>query len=157
MAKRSIAVVLLVAITAWAEMALAPMLAMSHGHMRPRQAVLAEVPASHIGTNHGAHHDMDHAQLPGGLACCPGLHEPQPVATLELVSGAPACDDTHSCCFRQGPQSVPGGSAPKITREMAPAHFAVVNPERRPATRQGCERRVESPPPPAVFGMVLRV
>ena len=158
MVKKAIASVLLLVVAAWAEMAMAPMLAMHAGHMRPGHEMAADMPASHH-----AHH---HAQLPAEKAqgdshrpCCPGLHDAQAAIVLEIASTAPGCDDPHSCCFRQGPQSVPAaaGSVKNLRRDATPAP-AAESMAARPAVRQTFNRNlVAVSPPPDVFGMTLRV
>ena len=122
MAKKAIAAFLLVVIAAWAEMTMAPMFAMHAGHMRTGHEMAADMPASVSGHHHPGHHhtgpqaaqvrderrQAEHPQaMVEGRLCCPGLRKMEPVAMLEMVSGSPACNDPHRCCFRQGPQSMP--------------------------------------------------
>jgi len=138
MAKKAIAAVLLVAMAAWAEMAMAPMLAMH--------------------AEHAAHHHAEHAQM-AGHPCCPGLHRPEPEAVLALTAGTPACDDPHSCCFGQGPQSVPAPArdVKKLAREMAPAGAATMSPVIESSTHVLDNQVLAFRPPPDLFGMALRV
>jgi len=153
MAKKAIAVVLLAAMVAWAEMALAPMLAMHAGHMRPGHEMATDMPAHH-------RHDAEHQQAKAeGLPCCPGFHKAQPKAALVAVAGSPACDDPHSCCFRQGPQSVPAPlrDAQRLTRDVTPAVLAQSPPVRAAARTVPDDSALELSPPADVFGMILRI
>lgn len=143
---------LLVAMAAWAEMALAPMLAMHAGHMHPGHEMAADMPA------HNRHHAEHQRAKAERLPCCPGFHKSQPEAALMVSAGAPACDDPHSCCFRQGPQSVPAPvrNAQKTTSEIAPALVAEL--PACPTTRISFhDSAIELSPPADVFGMILRI
>lgn len=153
MAKKAIAAVLLVAMAAWAEMVMAPMLAMHAGHMRPGHEMAEDMPAEHA-----AHHHAEDVQM-AGHPCCPGLHRAEPEAVLALTADAPACDDPHSCCFRQGPQSVPAPArdVQKLAREMVPTGAATVRPAVVAAERAIGNEDLAFRPPPDVFGMPLRV
>ena len=155
MAKKGIAAFLLVVIAAWAEMTMAPMFAIHAGHMRPGHEMAVDMPEHHAGHHHAEHHPA----MVEGRPCCPGLHKTQPAAVLEMVSGSPACDDPHSCCFRQGPQSVPAPArdVQRLAREMAPAVVAEGSPVRRPATREALDSALALSSPPQVFGMTLRI
>ena len=145
--------VLLVAIAAWAEMALAPMLAMHAGHMRPGHEMAADMPA------HNGHHAQHQQAKAEGLPCCPGFHKAQPEATLMVSAGAPACDDPHSCCFRQGPQSVPGPvrDAQKVTRDITPTIVADLAPACETERIPLHDSVLESGSPTEAFGMILRI
>jgi len=155
MARKSIAAFLLVVIAAWAEMTMAPMFAMHARHMRPGHEMATDIAPQHAGHNHAGHGQ----KLAEGRPCCPGLHKMEPVAMLEVVSGSPACDDPHSCCFRQGPQSMPAPArdAQRLARGMAPAVAVEINPERGTARRAVDDCVLALRPPPDVFGMTLRV
>lgn len=155
MAKKGIAAFLLVVIAAWAEMTMAPMFAMHAGHMRPGHEMATDMPEHHAGHHHAEHHPA----MVEGRPCCPGLHKTQPPAVLELVSGSPACDDPHSCCFRQGPQSVPAPArdVQNLTRTLAPSEAATVSPVFSAAKRATHDNTRTASPPPDVFGMSLRV
>jgi hypothetical protein len=155
MARKSIAAFLLVVIAAWAEMTMAPMFAMHAGHMRPGHEMAADMPPQHAGHNHAGHGQ----KMAEGRPCCPQLHKAEPVAMLEMVSGSPACDDPHSCCFRQGPQSMPAPArdVQRLAREMAPAVAVEINPERGTARRAVDDSLLALRPPPDVFGMTLRI
>ena len=154
MGKKGIAAILLVVIAAWAEMTMAPMLAMHAGHMRPGHEMAADMPAEH-----SAHHHSQHAQAAAGRPCCPGVHAPEPADVMEMVSGAPDCDDPHSCCFRQGPQSMPAPArdVQRLAREMAPAAAVEISPERAAARSAIHSSTLLLHSPPDAFGMTLRV
>ena len=153
MAKKAIAALLLVTIAAWAEISLAPMLAMHAGHMRPGHEMAADMPMHHSG----------HQQaVAGERTCCPGLHKMEVADVLEVVSGSPACDDPHSCCFRQGPQSVPApvrtaGSGEQRLAQDLMAATAAVNAACAETRRAINDSAPALRPPPEVFGMALRV
>ena len=155
MAKKVISAFLLVVIAAWAEMTMAPMFAIHVGHMRAGHEMAVDMPAEHA----AHHHAKPHPAVAEGRPCCPGLHAPQPVAVLELVSGAPACDDPHSCCFRQGPQSVPALARDMrgLNRQMAPAEAVSGSRVLSAAKRVVRDNAPILSPPPDVFGMTLRV
>lgn len=154
MGKRAMAAILLVVITAWAEMTLAPMLVMHSGHMVPRQQIAGDMAPTHA----GHHHDRELAQGPG-RRCCPGLRKLEAMDLLEVVSDSPACADPHGCCFRQGPQSVPAPAreAQKLAREMAPAAAAGIGQVSVPERRTVRDSVLAVSPPPDSFGMTLRV
>jgi hypothetical protein len=155
MAKKAMASFLLVVILAWAEMTMAPMFAMHAGHMRSGHEMAVDMPAEHA----AHHHAKQHPAVAEGRPCCPGLHKAQPEALLEMVSDSPACDDPHSCCFRQGPQSVPAPArdVQRLNRQVAPAEAANVNPVLPTAMRAVHHSAPTLSPPPDVFGMTLRV
>jgi len=153
MAEKAVAAMLLVAMVAWAEMTMAPMLAMHAGHMRPGHEMAADMPAERA-----AHHHAELTQM-GGHPCCPGLHRAELGADLALTTGTPPCGDPHDCCFRHGPQSVPAPAIDlqKLTREMMPARVATPSP-----TVEVANRRIDSSvfafrSPPDILGMILRV
>jgi len=154
MVKRAIAAFLLVAMSAWSEMVLAPMLTTRAGHMHPAHAAGAEPAEPVAGHHHGAQ-----AQMSGKMPCCPRVHAAEPEVLLVVTAGEPPCSDAHRCCFQQGPQSVPApaGSPKKLTREIAPAMAAVVD---RANAITGHLRR-DTPPAlhasPNLLGMILRV
>jgi hypothetical protein len=139
MAKKAIAAVLLVAMHA--------------GHMRPGHEMAADMPAEHA-----AHHHAEHAQM-AGHSCCPGLHRAEPEAVLALTATAPACDDPHSCCFRQGPQSVPAPASDvqKLAREMASVGATTVRLLIETSRRATDNQVLAFRPLPDAFGMTLRV
>jgi len=151
MAKKATAAFLLLAITAWAEMAMAPMLAMHAVHMHPGHEMTADMPVHHM------HRHMEHAQSANERACCPGLRKVEPDVS-EVEASAPACDNPHSCCFRQGPQSVPAPASDgqSLARALTPAGAAAY----RAVAAQ--EHVVEGKLltlrlPPDLYGMTLRI
>ena len=154
MAKKGIAAFLLVVIAAWAEMTMAPMFAMHAGHMRPGHEMAIDMPPQHAGHNHAGHGNKAEGQ-----PCCPVLHKMAPVAMLEMVSGSPACDDPHRCCFRQGPQSMPAPARDiqRLARDLAPVEVIEVSPPREAPTGAIRNFALALSPPPDVFGMTLRV
>lgn len=155
MAKRATAAVLLFSVLVWAEMALAPMLAMHAGHMRASHEMAADMPAEH-----SAHHTQPQEEM--NHPCCPPAHKQTSANTLEFTAGAPPCGDPHSCCFRQGPQSVPAPARQRagydeLAKDLIPASQAVPIPANEWA-KQGSWDSVPSVSPRAeVFGMTLRV
>ncbi len=155
MARKTLASVLLLVIAAWAEMTLAPMLAMHAGHMRPGHEMAADMPMQHAAHHHSAQSPAKTEAKP----CCPSFHRTEPADVLELVSGGPACDDPHSCCFRQGPQSVPAPlrSVQPVTRDLTPAVVAEVSPTLRTAAPALRDSSLAFSPPPDTFGMTLRI
>jgi hypothetical protein len=159
MAKKATAAVLLLVIAAWAEMTMAPMLAMHAGHMVPGHEMAADMPAEHFAHRHFAHQHSEYAQTAAERPCCPGVHKMEPAVVLEVVSGTPACDDPHSCCFRQGPQSMPAPTrdVQRLARQMAPAAVVEINPERAAARSAIHSSALILHSPPGVFGMTLRV
>jgi hypothetical protein len=154
MRKRAIAAFLLVAMTAWAEMALAPMLAMHAGHMLPGHEMAGDMPALP-----GGHHHHGNSKMDPGRPCCPRIRAPEPAVIIAMSAGAAACNDPHSCCFRQGPQSVPApaSNVEKLVREVAPALALQVTPVRPVARFVLRDSSLAFSPPPDIFGMVLRV
>src|ERR1700722_2529952 len=133
MAKKAITAMLLVAMVAWAEMALAPMLAMQAGRMRPGHAMAVVMPpehAHHHAAMHPAGQVAEGAPTNSGRPCCPGVHTAQPEVVLELSAGLFGCEDPFSCCFQQGPQSIPipARDVQKLTRDMTPVVVAELDP-----------------------------
>lgn len=159
MAKKATAAVLLLIVTAWAEMTMAPMLAMHAGHMRPGHEMAADMPADHFAHHHSASSQSEDAQTNAERPCCPGHHQMEPADVLEVVSGAPACDDPHNCCFRQGPQSMPAPArdAQRLAHEITLAAAVEIIPGPRADNSAACSSPSSSPSPPQVFGMTLRV
>ena len=154
MARKSIALALLIGIAAWAELALAPMLPMHAGHMRPGHEMAPDMP--HANHHHGAPNGSD--QTAGQMPCCPGLHHPEPAVVLEIASAMQGCDDPHSCCFRQGPQSVPAATdVQKLSRELAPVAIIEVSNALPRVTPIVADSIPAFSPPPDVLGMILRV
>jgi len=153
MAKRATAAVLLVSVLAWAEMALAPMLAMHAAHIRPGHEMATDMPAEHAG-HHPQHGETNHA-------CCPQAHKTISENTGEFAASAPGCTDPHSCCFRQGPQSVPAPAREpagndQLAKELISAVLAY-GTSVSGAKREFCDSTLPLRPPAEVFGMTLRV
>jgi hypothetical protein len=163
MAKKAIAAMLLVALMAWAEMALAPMLAMQAGHMRPGHEMAADMPPDHSAHHHAAMHHAaqatEAAHTNSALPCCPGVHTAQPEVVLQLSAGPFGCDDPRSCCFQQGPQSipVPARDVQNLTRDMTPVVVAEVDPAQPAMKRPVRNSDLVLSPPPDLLGMTLRV
>jgi hypothetical protein len=150
MFKKSIAAALLVVIVAWAEMALAPMLAMHSRHVHPARE-MAESGTGQI----AAHHHV----MPAGHPCCPGLGKTGNTAPLEFAASSLPCQDEHRCCFQQGPQSVPApaSAGDKLSRDVAPEEIAVLNPAHDAESRVSPATAVAPGTPPGLLGMVFRV
>jgi hypothetical protein len=154
MARKAIAAMLLVAIAAWTELALAPMLTMPGGHMHRGHWLVAEVTSQSIADDHAA------AARSAKHACCPPAirHAKRP-GTLEFVANSSDCQGSHRCCFRQGPQPVPA-PATEI-RFSGPQIFAVVAPQvDQPANGFQivfAPAPVASPPYLQIFGVTLRI
>ena len=146
MLKKSIAAALLVLMVAWAEIALAPMLAMQAGHVHPASAMAGQM-AEH-------HHAM-----PAGHPCCPGLAKPENTAFFEFAASTVPCQNDHRCCFRQGPQSVPApvSASNNLSRDLTPAEIAQLNPANSAQSKVSSATPVALSPPPSLFGMILRV
>jgi hypothetical protein len=151
MLKKSIAAALLVVMVAWAEMALAPMLAMHAGHVHPAREM-----AEHVASHHGAAH---HHAMPAGHPCCPGLGKTENTAPIEFAASSLPCQDEHRCCFRQGPQSVPAPltAGDKLSRDVAPSEIAELNPAYDAESHVSPATAVALGPSPGLLGMVLRV
>ena len=148
MFKKSIAAALLVVMVAWVEMALAPMLAMHAGHVRPVREM-----AEHVAGQMAAHHHV----MPAGHPCCPGLGKTENTAPLEFAASSLPCQDEHRCCFQQGPQSVPAPASSRLSREIVPAKIAEFSPAHDAEAHVFPATAVALGPPPGQFGMVLRV
>src|SRR5208282_519796 len=144
MVKRFIAAALLVAIMAWAKMAMAPMFVMHVWHAHPGRE-MAEQKATH-------HHAM-----PAGHPCCPGIGKTENADLLEFAAGSQPCQDEHRCCFRQGPLSVPApvSAGRRLSSDIAPAEIAELSPARAESF-VSLATAVAPGLPPSLFGMVLR-
>ncbi len=144
MLKKSIAAALLVAMVAWAEMALAPMFLMQAGHVHA---------AREMSERMAAHHHV----MPAGHPCCPGFGKAENTDRIEFAASSLPCQDEHRCCFQQGPQSVPAPVSSRLSREIAPAEIAELSPAHDAASHVSPATAVAPGPPPGQFGMVLRV
>lgn len=145
MVKKSIAAALLVAMVAWAEMALAPMFLMHAGHVHAAREV-----AEHM----TAHHHV----MPAGHPCCPGLGKTGEMAPLEFAAVSLPCQEQHRCCLMQGPQNPPApvSSRYKLSQEIAAAEIAQLSLAR--AESDVSPTTVVVPgPAPGLLGMVIRV
>jgi len=145
MLKKSIASALLVVMVAWAEIALAPMLAMHAGHVHPARENAANQMAAH----HGAGHP-----------CCPGLGKAAENTTPPgFAATNQPCPDEHRCCFRQGPQNVPAppNAGDKLSRDVVPAVMAELSQDRDVTSQASTSAVSVLSPPPDLFGMILRV
>ena len=157
MARKSIAAFLLTVIAVWAEMTMAPLLAMHAGHMRPGHEMAADMPAAHHPHHHAVQPNARAEQADSHRRCCPGLHQEGAAPALEISAGGPPCADPHSCCFRQGPQSMP---APARNPQALTLELAPVATQEGPVPtikRTVLDRAPILSPPPEVFGMILRV
>jgi len=152
MARKPVAGVLLLAIAAWAELALAPMLAMPAGHIHTGHVLPAEVISQHADHHHAARATAKHA-------CCPPVRSANPEGILELVADASGCRDSHRCCFRQGPQSIPApvSEAQQFGSEVTSITATHATPNLNVSKQSIVETPVSSPPFRDVFGMTLRV
>jgi hypothetical protein len=148
MVKKIIAAAMMIAMVAWAEMALAPMLAMQ-GHVHPPVAV-----AEHAATHRHA--------MPAGHACCPKIgetREPEDSERFEVASGSLPCAESHRCCFQQGPQNVPGlvSVEQRFSQEVAPVATGELAVAAGGELHDFSGNEVASGPPPSAFGMVVRI
>lgn len=151
MAKKLIAATLLVAMAAWSELTLAPMLTMRLEHMHPRHTATADYPPGQAGNSH--------AHTTGAMRCCPGKHVAE--AEIQLVAAADnlPCGDAHRCCFGQGPQSVPApaNDGRRLSRGTAPTPAAIVNSFVSIQVRATDESTPVLRAAPDLLGMTLRV
>jgi hypothetical protein len=145
MVKKSIAAALLVAMVAWAEMALAPMFLMHAGHVHAAREV-AEHMAAH-----------DHV-MPAGHPCCPGLGKAVETALLDFAATSLPCREQHRCCFLQGPQNPPApvSSRYRLSQEITAAEIAQLSPAQA-ESHVSPTTAVVPGPAPGLLGMVLRV
>ena len=148
MCKKSIAATLLVVMVAWAEMALAPMLALHVPHVHPAREM-----AKSVSGQMAAHHHV----MPAGHPCCPRLDKTEDAAPLASAARSLPCQDEHRCCFQQGPQSVPAPAGARLLPEIAPEEIAGLSPDHDAESDVSPATAVALGPPPGQFGMVLRV
>jgi len=155
MAKRATAAVLLFSLLVWAEIAIAPMLTMHLVHMRPGHEMAADMPG-HVAerpTQQPA--EMNHS-------CCPQAHKETSKNTVGFAAGVPPCSDPHSCCFRQGPQSVPTPAREpagndQLAKELASRALPQTNLASEAPGLGISDGATALSPPSEVFGMILRV
>ena len=162
MEKKAIAGVLLLAIVAWAELLLAPMLLM-HAERLHLGHEMALSGAHDTGVTSATHHHPGHAHA-AGLPCCPDLHkEGSHRATsnslLFMVSSTPECADSHRCCFWQGPQSVPAPvrDVQKFERNTAPLSPTQASLPVHTEPRFAGDTPLAVPPHADLFGITLRI
>ncbi|MBI3478177.1 MAG: hypothetical protein HY010_20785 [Acidobacteria bacterium] len=146
MARRTIAVVLLFAVATWAELRLAPMIAMGAAHTH---AAHATAPAM------VAHHHA--AALPH--PCCPSV-QTTPVVNppVELAPAGLPCEDNHRCCFRSGPLGTPASVSDeqKTARDFHLLRTVALTSD--PTTEENLPiQRVHAQSPPSTFSMTLRI
>ncbi len=148
MLKKSIAAALLLAMMAWAEIALAPMLFMHGGHIHAAREMSEHMAAHHHVMPAGHHH----------LPCCPGIATTNNAAPLEFTASNMPCQEDHRCCFRQGPQSVPAPvtEGRSISRDIVVAEIRDFSLAYE-VSPVGLTMAVAPGPPPGEFEMVLRV
>jgi hypothetical protein len=145
MVKKSIAAALLVAIVAWAEIAMAPMFLMHAGYM-------------HSAREMAEHRDTNQHVMPAGHPCCPGLGKTGEMTPLEFAATSLPCQEQHRCCFLQGPQNPPAAASSRyrLSQEIAPAEIAQLS--LAPAWSHVSLTTAVAPGlPPGLRGMVLRV
>jgi hypothetical protein len=145
MVKKSIAAALLVAMVAWAEMAMAPMFLMHAGHMHPAREM-----AEHAGAHHHA--------VPAAHPCCPGLGKTGEMVPLEFAATSLPCQEQHRCCLLQGPQNPPApvSSRYRLSPQIALAEIAQVSLAHA-ESHVSPAIAVVLGPPPGLLGMILRV
>ena len=144
---------LLLVIAAWAEMAVAPMLAILAGHMHGEHALAAkELP------QHASHHVVS-ARQGAKHACCPPIGRVEAEGVLELVAENSGCQDSHRCCFRQGPQSVPEpvGEARQLGPQLSSTAPSQAPPIANVSYSIDAETEADLPAYPHLFGMTLRI
>jgi cytosine/adenosine deaminase-related metal-dependent hydrolase len=143
MLKKSISAALVVIVMAWAEMAMAPMLAM------------------HVWHEHAAHEmAAHHHAMPAELPCCPKIKPGKTAdpALLEFAASSPACQDQHRCCFQQGPQNLPTPvkAGQEFSQDISLEEIAELIPT--PTHAQiSLDTQVSPGSPPELFGMIFRV
>jgi len=144
MVRKSIAAALLFSLMAWAEIMMAPMLAMQIGHSH--QPAMAEAMVAH------------HAAMPADHACCPRISRSEDPAPLELAATSQPCQDEHRCCFRQGPQDLPSPASTghRFSREIVSLEVAEFRPDRDKSNFSPAIG-IDPGSPPGMFSTVLRV
>ena len=114
MARKIISALLLLAMAAWAELTLAPFLAL-HAH------------AQMVAMNHEDHHPAADAPHP----CCPKAHGMAVAPPLYAITagGLPNADE-HRCCFQQAPQSAPApaGSPSRLSKDLVALNRVTPSP-----------------------------
>lgn len=154
MARKAVAGVLLIAIAVWAEMALAPMLALLASPMHVGHTLPVQVASQHV-----THHQAVPAKQADKHSCCPPVPKINEAAgMLELMAESSDCQDSHRCCFRQGPRSLP---APVSEARQFGPHVRLTTPTEATQAGDGSYSVITEPPAPPpypqIFGMTLRV
>lgn len=151
MLKKSFAAALLVAMVAWAELTMAPMIVMQLWH-------------AHAGREMSANMAAQRHSMPAGHPCCPGVgktgvRKTLDVAVLDFGATSPPCRDEHRCCFRQGPVNVPVPVSARagLSQNAAPAEIAALDLARDSESYLSSPAAIALGPPPSPLGMVLRV
>ncbi|MGA8541839.1 MAG: hypothetical protein WB566_20210 [Terriglobales bacterium] len=145
MVKKSIAAALLTVMVVWAEMALAPMLAM---HAWP----------SHSASEIHEFATADYA-MAAGHPCCPGISKTEDAAApIEFAANGLPCQNEHRCCFLRAPYNVPApaNTGRRILREIAPLEIAEFSPARAESFVSPTTAAAPGPPD-GLLNMVLRV
>jgi len=141
MVRRSIAALLLMSMTAWAEIALAPLFTIHASHLVHVKAAPQE----------------EHQHAMPGHPCCPGGAQ-MIATTLQVKAANLPCEEQHRCCFRQGPASPP--TTAKEIRDSAP-EISVASAELWPNFGTFHSLLSLTQPvvhiPPGEFGVVLRI
>jgi hypothetical protein len=150
MARKAIAGVLLLAVAAWVEMSLAPMLAMHAGHSHRGDSFVADAALQHAAHGHAPQEATTHS-------CCPPVRKVEAEGTLELLAKDSGCKESHRCCFRDGPQNVP--TVASETRELGLQTFSTISLRATVTANASHPISVatRAASPPHEFGMALRV
>lgn len=129
---------------AWAEIMMAPMLAMQIGHSH--HSAMAEAVAAH------------HAAMPADHACCPRIGRKENPVLLELAATSQPCHEEHRCCFRQGPQDSPGPASigHRFSREIVLLEVIELHPDRDKSDFPPVTA-VDPGSPPEILSTVFRV
>jgi hypothetical protein len=144
MVRKSIATALLFSMVAWAELMMAPMLAMQIGHSHP--SAMVEAMAVH------------HAAMPADHACCPKIGRSENPALLELAAASQPCQEEHRCCFQQGPQDLPSPASTghRFSRAIVSLEVVELRPDLDKSNFSPVPA-VDPGSPPGMFSTVLRV
>ena len=146
MVRKGIAVVLFIALCAWVEMLMAPMLLMHTLHAQP--VTMAPAAAGH-----------QHRAASATHSCCPGLRKAAlAVPLLEFAANSQPCTEQHRCCFQQAPGNAP---APAQDNDVRSLGFEPVSRVASVSDAvESCSVVTAVQPrhsPPAEFGTVLRI
>lgn len=135
---------------AWAEIMMAPMLAMQFGHTHLGHSAPVPGIAEPMTTQH--------ATIPADHACCPRIHRSEDPELIELSATSQPCQEEHRCCLRQGPQDLPSPTSigHRFSREIAAFDVAEFRPDRA-ESNVSLAIAVDHGSPPGMSSMVLRV